>query len=359
MQSRPQLAAGLWPAYPAVTTHAGFAKIGQAIASGRNPDDEVIAPFRELVRRDPLAVAPFLVEGTRHLSNGNVQQADQLLTEAVRRDPRDPAARFLLSQLYLEQGKTKSGLDQVAALVRRVPSAAASLLPAIAEFAKQPGAQGDVRAFLRDNPQLRDGVLEVLAGDAANVPLILKLAGSELASAEPPAWQSRLLTTLMEAGDYMMAYRLWQRFVPAPPAEPGLFNPGFETLPAPPPFNWTLTEGSVGTAEPAAGGLHLLYYGREDGRLASQTMVLRPGQYELRWQSAGSADATKALSWIVTCLPTKKVQARQTLSSSKLSFTVPARTCGAQTVELWGSMTEDAATLDLNLRDLRLVRVAS
>jgi hypothetical protein len=357
---RPHVAAWLWPNHPTMIVQTGFAEIGQAIASGREPSGQTVERLREVVRRDPLAVAPFLVEGTRRLSAGDAGQAELLLVEAANRDPRNPAARFLLAQLYLGEGKTGQGLEQIAALVRRVPGAAGSLTPAIAEFAKQPGAVPQVKALLRQNLQLRQGVLETLARDPAQAGLVLELAGPAVSANQNPVWQERLLTSLVESGDYYGAHQLWERFssVRRSP-EPGLFNPNFDTSSAPPPFNWNMIQGPAGTAEQASGGLHVLYYGREDARLVSQTLVLKPGRYRLAFTARGSADATAALSWMVTCLPGNKTLTRQATGAGQAQFTVPPGGCPAQKLELWGTMTENPGTSDVYVTGLQLTRAAS
>jgi hypothetical protein len=316
--------------------------------------------MRNVLRRDPLAIEPLLVEGTRLLSAGKAGQAERLLAEAAARDPRNPAARFLLAQMYLEEGSTAKGLEQVAALVRRVPGAARSLTPAVAEFAKQPGAARQINALFAKNPALRSGVLETLAADPANTALILAIAGRERPRDEAPDWQTRLLRSLTDNGDYLRAYRLWQRFSDvSPSSEPGLFNPGFEPMSAPPPFNWSLSQSSGGTAEPYPGGLHILYYGREEARLAAQTLVLRPGRYRLTFSVRESAGASSALHWMITCLPGNTTIARQPVQGGPMSFSVPADDCLAQALELRGMLTDTPGTADVYIADLQLTKAAA
>lgn len=357
-ERRPDLAAALWPAHPVAIIQTGFAEIGQATAAGREPSIETVAAMRQVVQRDPLAVEPLLVEGASLLSAGQTSQAERLLSEAAERDPRNPAARFLLAQLYLEEGRIAQGLEQVAALVRRVPGAARSLTPALAEFARQPGAAPQVRALLEENPNLRRGVLETLAANAANTDLILMLAGPQSEADGIPDWQTRLLNTLVDNADYVRAHRLWQRFAEVPPAaQPGLFNPGFKPLTAPPPFNWSFSQSSAGIAEPTAAGLHVLYYGREDAQLAAQTLLLRPGHYRLSFSVRGSPEATAAIVWVVTCLPGKNIAVRQPSQTGEVRFNIPAAQCPAQTLELRGAPADLSGTADLYVTDLRLTKV--
>src|SRR3546814_14252407 len=58
-------------------------------------------------------------------------------------------------------------------------------------------------------------------------------------------WPDVLVAALAERGDVEQAYAQWRRFAgfPAGRAPGDLFNPGFEDLPAGPPFNWHLEIG--------------------------------------------------------------------------------------------------------------------
>src|SRR5205085_11690976 len=65
---------------------------------------------------------------------------------------------------------------------------------------------------------------------------------------------------------------------------------------------WTLLSDSRGFAEADGnGGLHVLYYGRDNADLASQTLMLAPGQYRLSMRVAGNPDGM--LKWSITCVP--------------------------------------------------------
>jgi len=342
-----------WPDHPQVSIENALTEIGRAAANGKAPDPATLERVRGVLRKAPLSAEPFLVEGTRALSAGDREKADVLLSEAALRDPRLPATRFLLADLYLQQGRTNEGLKQIAALIRRLPKAAGPLTPSLVEFAKQPGAAPQVRTILDHNPQLRGNVLSALADNAANAALVLELAGKEPRANPIPDWQVRLIAGLVKRGDYAKAYRLWSHFagVAAGP-EPRLFNPRFEDMRPPPPFNWLLANGSAGVAEPAAGGgLHVLYYGREQTVLAAQILMLKPGRYRLRHSGGGEGSG---LAWSVNCLPAKSVLAGQPVDSQDLVFTVPSSHCAAQELQLRGSPSETATTVDVTIRNLGL-----
>src|SRR5438270_52346 len=103
--------------------------------------------------------------------------------------------------------------------------------------------------------------------------------------------------------------------------------------PRPPPFNWVLTSSAVGVAERQPGGrLHVVFYGQEDGFLASQLLVLPPGSYRLSMGLLGDTSHPRALSWSVWCDRAAEPLASVTLdvaAARGLRFQVPGG-CPAQ-----------------------------
>jgi tetratricopeptide (TPR) repeat protein len=355
VERRPEIGEAVWADHPQVIVQTALTDIGRSAAAGRSPDSETLEHMRGVLLKAPMAAEPFLIEGTRTLSAGERRRAERLLAEAVARDPRLPAARFLLADLYLQQGRTREGLRQIGALILRLPRAGGPLAPSLAEFAKQPGAAPEVRAILARNPALRGNVLSILAADPDNAALVLALAGEEPRSSVTQDWQARLISALLDRGDYQRAYRLWAQFAGVQiDAEPGLFDPGFEQVSAPPPFSWLLAKGHGGVAEPTPGrGLRVLYYGREDIALAAQVLMLKPGSYRLRYDATGS-DVATGLSWTVSCLRQGGAIASREVGTGNLVFTVPPVHCGAQELQLRGSAREMPSTTEVTIRNVAL-----
>lgn len=353
--SRPELAAAAWPGHPAVALDRGLRTIGASVAAGRPPADTVTAELRAISRRDPLNPGPLLVEGTNAFAAGDLPRAEHLLDAASRLDPLAPAPRFLLAQLYFRQNRGADGLRQVSFLFDRLNGDAAPLVPALAQYAAQPGNAPRLKALLDAQPNVRSQVLALLADDPANLPSILRLAPTS-GSAADMQWRERLLAALVGKQDYGRAYALWQRFGGVgSPARPGVFNPRFTPGGPPPPFNWRLVSSASGTAEPqTGGGLHLLYFGRDDAVLADQTLLLRPGRYALDFAVRGEPTG---LVWALTCLPGTDRQDAP-LAQKSFSFTIPATGCPAQRLELRGTMSDYPMTVDLNVSPVTLRQVS-
>ena len=204
-----------------------------------------------------------------------------------------------------------------------------------------------------------------LAKDAANADLMLFLAGPRGGTAaEPPAWHGQLVQSLVSAGRYAKARQVWARLSGVPGAVgQTLFDPQFSGKKAPPPFNWTLLSTASGLAEEQGGGrLHVIYYGRDNATLASQTITLVPGTYRLGFQTEGGRQDLSPLSWKVSCLPSKRVILSLSLPPpgrpAGSSFTIGGD-CPAQLIELTGISPEFPQTVDVTIRGLELSRTGS
>jgi hypothetical protein len=284
VDGQPEIAGKIWPDHPRVILSEAMADIGVSAARGQVAKAATLAAVRDAARHAPLAVEPYLIEGAAALSAGKPVRAERLFIEAKRRDPRSAAAHFFLAQQYLSTGRAPAGLAEAALLVRLV-GGSSSLVPGIAQFAGAPGSAPQLRQLFAADPVLQGEVLAYLARDARNADLVVALAGASLgragAAADAPLWQSTLLAALVEKGEFLRARNLWLKIAGLRSAPLGLFNPQFAKLNAPAPFNWTLSSGDFGVAEPVApGGLQVIYYGRADAGLASQLLVLPPGSYE-------------------------------------------------------------------------------
>jgi hypothetical protein len=354
----------LWPDHPSVLTATSMREVGLAAAAGTTPSSATLQKISELARRAPLAVQPFLVQGALAEKRGEVDRAGLLYQEARRRDPRSLAAHYLLTALYLRTGQTENGIRELAELSRLVPESTDQLAPAIAKFSHGPGAADQLRSMFHSNPQLEEPVLWVLAQDPSNAGLILSVASKgESKSAPPPAWQERLLDAMVSQGQYSQAFATWSRITGSSGGgSPGIFNPSFRQISAPPPFNWSYGATEAGVAEAGKGGLGILFYGRENAVLAQETLVLPAGRYRLAVPVTVNSGDPRSLAWSVSCLPNKTKLLNLPLAPKSGSgmvagdFEIPAQNCGAQEIELDGVIEDSPATVDLRIGPLTLQR---
>jgi hypothetical protein len=184
------------------------------------------------------------------------------------------------------------------------------------------------------------------------------LALGDVRTPSPTAtWPQTLIGSLIQAKDYGRARAVWSQLAGTGPAD-GIFDPGFVDANAPPPFNWVLASSTVGLAERRQ-GLHVIFYGQEDGVLASQLLLLAPGAYRLAMPVAGDTGHARSLVWTLTCAGSNAQIARFALDPSAAArgwtFTVPTG-CPAQRLELSGTSSDMPQQVDLTIGRLRLER---
>ena len=358
-ESRPEDAARLWPSHPSVETSLGMIAIAEAARDGRAVAPETFGRIFDASAKAPLAPEPFLVRGVQAQLAGDTDVAERAFRAAQRRDGRSLPARYFLADLYLRKGDARPGLAQIAVLARLVPDGANKLAPYVATYARDRANWPSLRALFRAEPYVEDASLAALSADAANADAVLALSDPARRSGKL-RWLPILMGSLGDAGQYAKARNIWSTVARAPLA-PGslIFDPRFTEGEAPPPFNWTLAASTVGLAERLPGrGLHVIYYGQEDGVLASQLLVLPPGQYRLGTDAPSVPDSAASLSWRLVCARGNEVIASVPLDQAirrGWRFAAPS-SCPAQRLELVGSSSDVARQTDAAIRSIRLER---
>lgn len=358
----------LWPEHPSVLTETAMREVGLAAAAGTTPTTATMEDVHQLARSAPLAADPYLVEGALADKQGALNRAEKLYLEARQLEPRSVAAHYLLTDLYLRTGRSADGIRELAELTRLLPASSVQIVPALAQFARSPGAADQLRQIFRSNPQLEQPVLAALAGDPANADLILSVASPSASNPGqgPPAWEGQLLDSMIAQGSYSQAYSVWTRLAGVRNGAAGLlFNPAFRRSDAPPPFNWAFLSAPTGVAEPENGSLRILFYGRDNTTLASQILLLPPGHYRLIVPVTVTSGSTGALAWSVICLKSKAPLLRLPLSGNATTqtfagdFEIPAQDCDAQRIELDGTIEDSPETTDLRIGPLALQRTGA
>ena len=353
----------MFPGHPKALVDGAMGEIGAAAAKGAAMPAAARQSMLAALRKDPLAPAPFLVDGTIAQMAGEDRRAELLFLAARMRDPRGPAPRYFLADRYFKTNRIDQGLIEIAALARISEQASRPLAPALAAYARTPGAIPRLRRFFAGAPAVRDTTLDVLASDPANVGLVLALAPPlPLHQSPPPSWQGRLLGSLVVAGDYAAADTVWRRINGI--RDRGLlYDPQFRDRSAAPPFNWQLTSGSGGVAEASgSGGLDVIYYGREDITLATQLIRLAPGTYRLAMRVEAPVSAT-GLEWSLSCAAgDSKPFFQLPLDNSKQNvlsgtFAIPAGNCPVQWIALRGKPREVSETAQVTISSLALTQL--
>jgi tetratricopeptide (TPR) repeat protein len=358
----PNLAERLAPHSADTAAALAMAGVGRAAVNGADPDAATMRRLQSLSALGPLRTEPYLVQGALAERAGDLARAEALLRKARSLDPRSLPARYLLSDVWLRQGKVLPALSEMARLVRLTPAISVQLIPALAEYAQTPGARQQLGTILATNPKLRTPLLAVLASNPDNADLMVALAGPDARSdaKEAMQWKSRLLRGLAERGDYHKAHRIWNIFMGKPPASSELLaNGDFRKVSSPAPFGWTYSSGGAGLAEPQDGTLRVLYYGRDNATLASQLLLLGPGTYTFVAPTNGTLQPA-TLHWRLTCTGARDPLFELDLTARPpgARFTVPSD-CQAQRLELLGTGSESPQDADVQIGPAKIEKARS
>ena len=357
-KTRPSEAERVWNTHPEVELQTGLTAIAAATRERGSVSPEVFDRIFDAATKEPLAAEPYLVRGVQAQLSRNAGAAERAFLAAERRDARSLPSRFFLAELYFRRGESTRGLAEIGALARLAPNGVQSLAPYVAAYARDRSTWPQLRTMFRSEPRLEDATLSALATDARNTDTVLALANRSR-SGPSSTWLAPLLDSLGKAGQFGRARAIWASVAHVQLDRGALvFDPDFTRSDAPPPFNWVLTSSTVGLAERERGaGLHVIFYGQEDGSLASELLVLRPGTYGLTTKAVGNPTNGDALLWTVTCAGGKEPFARIPRSSGvnrQWRFTVPTD-CPAQRLELFGSSSDIPKQSEARIRGISLV----
>ena len=358
----PESAARLWPAHPKAEISSAMVQIGRAARLGKPAPPTVFTTLSDAARKAPLAPEPFLVRGVEAQLAGNQALALRAFDAAERRDPRSLPAHFFLADALFRSGDSRRGLQEVGILARLAPNGLASVGPYIAAYARDPRNWPQLRALFRSNREMETASLMALAADASNADAVMALADPDRRGPEA-VWLAPLLNSLVAAHQYAKAKAIWTNVSRVRRAAASLVYDAAFSDPRPPaPFNWSLVSSTVGLAErQPGGGLHVIFYGHDDGVLARQLLLLAPGRYRVTMAASGVAADDRALNWSIRCDTSQRPFSAAPVdvaASRGWTFTVPAA-CEAQWLELSGVSSDMPQQSEVSIRKFALAREAA
>ncbi len=357
--TQPAIAAKAWSGHPIGEVSAAMTDIARASRARRQIPASAFARIGDAAMKEPLAPEPFLVRGVEAELAGDMATAQRAFEAAQWRDPRSLPAAYFLADRYFRSGDMSRGLREAAALARLAPDGGGAAVPYLAQYGASPANWPALRELFRADPQLYSPVMLVLASNIRTIPAAVALARPH-ESGNPP-WRLNLVATLLQAGEYSEARSAWAR-VAEGRAQAGelLHDADFRDGASPPPFNWQLTSSTVGLAERQRGGrLHVLFYGDEDGTLASQLLLLPQGTYRMSMRLVGEPARAHVLTWALWCDKASQPVASVTLDVAAVhgwQFTIPAG-CAAQWLKLSGTSVDLPQQVDVSVSGLNLTRV--
>lgn len=280
---------------------------------------------------------------------GKSETARPIMIEVVRRDPRAKAARIWLMADAFRRGDLATASSQIERLMAIDPGQTLAYFPLLGEIAKQRGGERLIADILGRGPMWRSQFLGYLTTRGVDPASIFRLnngvSGVTGGRAGGEAAEAALIQQFVDRGDYDGAYVAWVNFLPvaALTKVATVYDGGFAGLPGPKPFNWTFNDGDAASVGIDRGrGLHVEYSGAQTARLASQTVLLKPGSYSLDYVAQGSGEAADGgtIGWRILCLPDNKplldlpiTGLSDRTANRAAPFTVPAG-CNAQLLSL-------------------------
>ncbi|MFA5963293.1 MAG: hypothetical protein WC804_04675 [Sphingomonas sp.] len=244
---------------------------------------------------------------------GRRDAARPIMQEVVRRDPRATSARVWLMTDALGRNDLATAVSQIERLMSVDVGQRSAYFPILAEIARQPRAERPLMAALASGVSWRTEFLGYLTTRGVDPARIFRLSAGtagKAASAGDSA-QGGLILQLIARGDYDGAYLAWVNFLPpdALAKVASVYDGSFVGLPGPKPFNWSFNDGDAASVGIDRGsGLRIEYSGGQSARLASQTILLKPGSYTLDYFAKGSGEVADGgtLGWHLLCLPSSK-----------------------------------------------------
>ncbi len=318
-------------------------------------------------------------------SKGDVVQAQRSAERALRLNPLDSRALFLLAFVAERKGDTEKAaalmhmagsrtwrdlvtqlwlfnyesshwrfadaLPHADAVLRIDPSFKKEVFPVLGAFATNDMAFKALSDFLSTDPPWRSSFLTEWSPRLTQSSRLDELYSNLQDSKNPPktAELKVYLDLLIKDGHFGQAYRVWQNQLPPSqrPVPGQLYNSDFEFPVDGLPFNWIMAaSGSdikiVSTGENRR-ALRLEFFGASVWLDVKQLMVLQPGTYKFSGMVKTEALQTaRGLWWKAVCANnpnttlghTELVSAAVAWTKFEVDFRVPGDGCEAQWLQL-------------------------
>lgn len=305
---------------------------------------------RRALLKSPLEARSLRILGIVADRTHDEAQANSLMTLAASRSQRDPVPHLWLFQRAVGRQDWPAAMREADTLMRK-PPANYDVPSIVAAAAERPDARQALVERMRTKPPWGKALVTQLAnrdpGAAFELLVQLSQAGSPPTDKEVGA----LIQRMMSDGAVPNAYLAWTALLPGSAIERlgDVYDPGFDGLPGPPPFNWKLPSGDDFGAELAPGpnsagsALYVHYSAKKPIVLASEILLLPPGRYQLVSRMyLEQSDRGQDLGWTLTCYggqPLARIDAPDdglVWREASAAVEVPASGCEAQTLALSG-----------------------
>jgi tetratricopeptide (TPR) repeat protein len=323
----------------------------------------------------PLAFEPFFVEAKRREDAGDLPGAIVAMEEARRRNSKYLPTRLQLADYYARSGRIPEMLAEFDFLMQVSPALKDRTLPELVKLLRSRRGREALATMLGAQPTWRNDFFQVAQrtdvkpADALDLMRLAKGLDPSRSLTDERALYAHTLAT---SGQYREAKAEW---INARKGDSNLFRTlvfdgDFAAHAGGGPFSWRFEANEAGSARAAgkngrSSKLEAFYFGSSRIVLASQLLVLPPGNFEilLRGQLL-SRTGGGALAWSISCLPNRSELARITLDTVNereqtlgRPFAVPSDNCAGQHLELIGEPGELTTTIGAAFDKVEVRRV--
>ncbi len=308
---------------------------------------------RQALRAQPLDQYALFLLGMAAERKGDAADALSLMQQAGGRTWRNPGTQLWLFEHAAKRGDFSTALQHADAMFRVEPNFVTAMFPTIAAFTVEPRGLQALADFLVTSPPWRDTVMLALSARLYDRSHLDQIYSILMQSPSPPTTRelAAYLDRLIRDGRYEVAYRTWRQSTQALPTSTVEFpyNGDFERPADGLPFNWSI--GSIPGADvsivPADGAkgraLRVEFSGaRVQFAHVQQMLLLPPGRYRLSGRvRADNLEGPRGLWWTVLCAGTPAtplghsdlVSGNVPWAEFHAEFVVPER-CKAQLLRL-------------------------
>lgn len=285
-----------------------------------------------------LIASPLSSEGAAALGVGRSLLSGQGDDPAAFRYSQFLSRRTTFTQIWaiehaVAQGDIRGALIGYDRLFRTKDYYRGQFMPVLLAASAQPEVARQVAVLLRERrpPWLGDyygGLLTAFPGPE-NFALIVEAIRFDPADAEQAKLLRLALDRLVDSGRPDLAFGLYRRAVGPAVAGQLLRNGSFDSTGGIPPFDWDFAQGDVllaeiGVDDAGAPALRLFNKGGQQGAMARQLLMLRPGRYRLSFAVGDvTGEALDRPSLTVGCLK----------GADLLSVSIPAAPARGRLVE--------------------------
>lgn len=345
--------------------------MGGFVANRGSIPRQALPSVRAAAAQLPLDARPYLFIGSDYLRAGKSDLAAKTFEAGRRLDPRQRWIHILLLDHYLRAGRYPEAADEFAVLSRLVGGAQGPIATALAQMTIAPQTRDAARLTLRQDVGLERAVLTSLASTGVEPAVIFGMASpAALATANlPGSWGGVLIDRLVSKQRYRLAHSVWQRINRLNDRQVGslIYDLGLQGLPGKPPFNWMTVSNNVAAVDMQSGKFEVNYYGRDNGNLITQLLLLPPGTYRFGFFVSGvQQGAEPVMVWAFTCenqpdrtiasIPVPLTNARSRRVAA--TVTVPAG-CPAQRLRLSGLAGEFPQPVTATIERLQLEKATA